>query len=62
MMMCIKVLVRIWPGVMVSDRRDWICLKFIWHMTSNKTQVEFKKRGYMSIWADSSMFIYITIL
>ena len=37
-MMCIKVYVCIWPGVMVSDRRDWISLKFIWHMTSNKTQ------------------------
>ena len=22
---------------MNSDRRDWISLKFIWHMTSNKT-------------------------
>ena len=29
---------------MVSDRRDWISLKFIWHMTSNKTQVELKKK------------------
>ena len=50
MMMCIKVWVSIWPGVMVSDRRDWISLKFIWHMTNNKTQVEFKKGGSMSIW------------
>ena len=33
MMMCIMVYVYIWPGVMVSDRRDWISLKFIWHMT-----------------------------
>ena len=24
---------------MAPDRRDWISLKFIWHMTSNKTQV-----------------------
>ena len=29
---------------MVSDRRDWISLKSIWHMTSNKTQVEFNKK------------------
>ena len=43
MMMCIKVLVCIWPGVMISYRQDWISLKFIWHMTSNKTQVEFKR-------------------
>ena len=28
---------------MVSDRRDWISLKFIWYMTRNKTQVLFKK-------------------
>ena len=41
MMMCIKVC--IWPGVMVCDRRDWISLKFIWHMTNNKTQLELKK-------------------
>ena len=38
MMMFSKVYVCIWPGVMVSDRRDWISLKFIWHMTSSKTQ------------------------
>ena len=37
---------------MVSDRRDWISLKFIWHM--NKTQVEFKKGGYMPIWTGGS--------
>ena len=37
MMICIKIYFCIWPGVMVSDRRDWISLKFIWHMTSNKT-------------------------
>ena len=43
MMMCIKVNVCILPGVVVSDKRDWISLKFIWHMTSNKTQVEFKR-------------------
>ena len=47
MMMCIKVYVCIWPGVMVSDRQDLISLKCIWHMTSNKTQVEFKKGGYI---------------
>ena len=23
---------------MVSDRRDWNSLKFIWHINSNKTQ------------------------
>ena len=34
---------------MASDRRDWISLKFIWHMTSNKAQVKFKKEGYMPI-------------
>ena len=45
MMMFIKVYVCIWPGVMVSDRRDWISLKSVWHMTSSKTQVEFKKGG-----------------
>ena len=45
----------IWPRVMVSDRRDWISLKFIWHMISNKTQVEFKKGGYMSIWTGVSL-------
>ena len=39
-MMCIKVYVCIWPGVMVSDRRDWIFLKFIWHMTSNTGRVQ----------------------
>ena len=44
MIMCIKALVCIWPGVMVSDRRDWISLKLIWHMTSHKTQVELRKR------------------
>ena len=51
-MMCIKVYVCIWPGVMVSDRPDWISLKlkFIWHIVGNKTQVEFKKGGYMPIW------------
>ena len=38
MMMCIKVYVCIWPGVIVSDRRVWISLQFIWHITSNKTQ------------------------
>ena len=43
MMMCIKVLVSIWPGVIVSDRRAWISLKFIWHMTSNKTQESSKR-------------------
>ena len=43
MMMCIKVYVCVWPGVIVSDRRDWISLKFIWHMTSNKTQVGSKR-------------------
>ena len=37
---------------MVSDRREWISLKFIWHMTSNKTQVEFKKIGYLPIWKE----------
>ena len=37
-MVCIKVSVCIWPGVMVSDRREWISLQFIWHITSNKTQ------------------------
>ena len=36
-MVCIKLYVCLWPGVMVSDTRDWISLKFIWHMTSNKT-------------------------
>ena len=54
MMMYIKVYVCIWPRVMVSDRRDWISLKFIGHMTSNKTQVEFKKGGYMPIWTGGS--------
>ena len=54
MMMCIKVYVRNWPEVMVSDRRDWISLKFIWHMTSNKTQVELKKGGYMPVWTGVS--------
>ena len=49
MMMCFKVYVCFWPGVMVSDRQDCISLKFIWHMTSNKTQVEFKKGGCMPI-------------
>ena len=49
MMMCSKVYVCIWPGVMVSDRRDCISMKFIWHMTSNKTQIEFRKGGYMPI-------------
>ena len=40
----------IWPGVMVSYRRDlFLKLKFKLHMTSNKTQVELKKGGYMSI-------------
>ena len=34
----------IWPGVMAPDRRDWISLKSVWHMTSNITQVELKKR------------------
>ena len=38
MIMCIKVYICIWPGVKVFDRRGWICLKFIWLMTSNKTQ------------------------
>ena len=52
MIMCIEVYICIWPGVMVSDRRDWISLKFIWHMTSNKTQVEFKKGRYMLIWTE----------
>ena len=50
MMLCSKVLVCIWPGVMFSDRPDGIFLKFIWHMTSNKTQAKFKKGGYMPIW------------
>ena len=49
MVMCIKALVCIWPGVMVSDRRAWMSLEFIWHMTSNRTQIEFKKGGYMAI-------------
>ena len=49
MMMSFKVYVCIWPGVMVSDRQDWMSLKFIWHMTSNITQVEFKKEGCMPI-------------
>ena len=43
MIMCIKVHICIWPGVKVSDRRGWICLKFIWYITSNKAQVEFKR-------------------
>ena len=34
---------------MVSDRQDWISLQFIWHMTSHKTQVEFKKGGHMPV-------------
>ena len=38
MMMCIKVYVCIWVGIIVSDRRVWISLQFIWHITSNKTQ------------------------
>ena len=38
MIKCIKVYICSWPGVKVSERRGWICLKFIWHMTSNKTQ------------------------
>ena len=54
MMMCIKALVCIWPGIVVSDRRDWISLKFIWHMTSNQTQIEFKKGGYMPVWRNIS--------
>ena len=56
MMMCIKVYVCIWPEVMVSDRRDRISLKlkFILHMTSNKTQVEFEKGGYLPIWTGVS--------
>ena len=44
MMMCIKVYVFIWPGVLVFDRRDWISLKFIWHMTSNKKRRQSSKR------------------
>ena len=40
---------------MVSDRRDWISLKFLWHMTSNKTQVEVKKGGYMPVWTGVSL-------
>ena len=55
MMMCIKVCVCIVPGVTVSDRQNWISFKFIWHMTSNKTQVEFKKGGYMPIWTGLSL-------
>ena len=47
MIMCSKVYICIWPGVKVSDRRGWIYLKFIWHMTSNKTQIEFKKGRYI---------------
>ena len=35
----------IWPEVTAPDRPNWISLKFIWHMTSNKTQAEFKKGG-----------------
>ena len=53
---------------MVSDRQDWISLKFIWHMTSNKTQVEFKKGGYMpvrtgvsqsSAWCASAVYVFL---
>ena len=36
MMMCIKVWIPIWPGVMVSDRRDYISLKFIWPATKHR--------------------------
>ena len=43
MMMCSKVYVCIWPGVIVSDKGDWISLNFIRHMTSNKTQVGLKR-------------------
>ena len=52
MMISIQVSVCIWAGVMVFDIRDWISLKFIWHMTmtSNETQVEFQRGGYMPIW------------
>ena len=45
--MCIKV----------SGRRDWISLKFIWHMASNKTQVEFKKGVYLPINLDTSILV-----
>ena len=55
MIVCIKVYVCIWPGVMVSDRRDWISLKFIWHTTSKKAQVEFIKGGYRPIWIGVSL-------
>ena len=45
----IKVWVFILPGVMTPDARECISLIFIWHMISNKTQVEFKKGDYMPI-------------
>ena len=48
--MCIKEWVCILPGVLVPGRQDWISLKLIWHMTSNKTQVEFKEGGCLPIW------------
>ena len=43
MMMCFNVYVCIWPGVMVSNRQDWISLKFIWHMTRTKHRYSSKR-------------------
>ena len=41
----------------VSGRRDWIFFKSIWHMASNKTQVEFKKGVYMPINLDTRILV-----
>ena len=38
MMMCIKIYVCIWPGVIVSDRRDWISLKLKIYMAHDQQQ------------------------
>ena len=53
---------------MAPDRRDQISLKFIWIMPSNKTQVKFKKGGYMPIktgisyasaWFASAVYVFL---
>lgn len=41
----------IWQDVMTSNRCDWISLKFIFHMTSNKTQVRLYANLARSIFA-----------
>ena len=56
-----KIGIKVWffilPGVTATDARECISLKNIWHMISNKTQVEFKKGGLHANLDRSMLFV-----